>query len=72
MNEKRLPEDEMSTDELEMFLEKHDMSDKHLADLLGITEQAVAHWVSGQRRIPAPMSRLIRFFNNQPLRMKEF
>ena len=72
MNEKRLPEDEMSSDELEIFLEKHDMSNKHLADLIGISEQAVMMWVSGDRRIPAPMSRLIRYFNSKPSRMSEF
>ena len=62
----------MTKDQLTAFLLKHQMSYEVLADLLGLTNQAVYHWLQGTRSIAKPYGRLLRLFDKHPDLMKEF
>lgn len=66
------PQDKMHPEELESFLDKYDIDDKRFAELLGVTEQAVKSWLHGKRKVPPTTAKLVRFFDNQPQRLKEF
>ena len=59
---------------LKEFMDKYEFSVSQLADYLGMTDQAIVYWLTGKRKIPEPMGRLLNFFD-QPSRvhlMKEF
>lgn len=52
--------------EFEDFLTKHDLTDQQMANLLGVTPNAVDHWLKGRRDIPKPIAKLVRFFDRYP------
>lgn len=58
--------------DLEDFLTKHDLSNDAVATLLGVTPNAVDHWLKGRRDIPKPIAKLVQFFNNYPDAMKVY
>jgi DNA-binding transcriptional regulator YiaG len=62
----------VTNESLLTFLDYHGLSDKEFANLIGVTRPAVAHWISGKRKVPNTVAKLIRFFNNKPELMREF
>lgn len=64
--------EKLSTDGLNKFMKKHGISDKELAELFGVTIQAVNLWTTGQRTISVTNSRLIALFEKYPQLIREF
>lgn len=62
----------MTAEELEAFLEKYDLSDREFASMLGVTDQAVTHWVQNRRSISPIAVKLIRYFEKNPQAMMDF
>lgn len=62
----------MKPAELKDFLKRHDINAEHLAKVLGVTWQAVDHWLNGRREINETMKRLIAMFDNDPEDMEYF
>lgn len=62
----------MGAKELKDWMIKHRVPTEELADILGLTNQAVLYWISGQRKIPEPIGRLLNYFDLKPERMREF
>lgn len=56
----------MRANELVTFLKRHDITAEGLADVLGITKQAVDHWINTRRAIPETVARLVRMFDENP------
>ena len=54
----------MTAQELDDFIKRHNLKQKELAEILGVTYQAIGHWVCGRRKIPEMLSRLIAMFDN--------
>jgi len=63
---------EMSVDEIKAFRTRHKFTQKSLADLLGVTWQAVRFWELGERNIPQTTVRLLVLFKKFPQLMQEF
>ena len=63
---------EMSKEELSAWMKRHGYTIEELADYLGMTKQGVQYWLSGHRKIPEPMGRLLNFFDLRPQLLKEF
>lgn len=57
---------------LRQWMRDHNMGHKELAEWLGLTDQAVIHWLNGAREIPEPIGRLLNYFDLRPERMKDF
>lgn len=57
---------------LEAFMRRHMLSDRGLADLLGITVPAVHHWIAGRRHVPPTTVKVLHFFDRYPQFMTEF
>jgi DNA-binding transcriptional regulator YiaG len=62
----------MKPSELRSFLKRHDMTTRQLANILGVSHQAVDHWTCGRRDISEMLSRLILMFDNDPEDMDYF
>lgn len=62
----------MTRADLVRWMSDQKMSVSDLAELLGITNQAVLYWVSGQRNIPEPIGRILVFLGQRPDMMREF
>lgn len=62
----------MTPQNLRKFMLAHNLNDKTLADLLGVTRMAVIQWLGGKRTISLTVTRLINLFDKQPQLMKEF
>lgn len=62
----------MDPQRLRVFMFNHNLSDKDLANLLGVTRMAVIQWLGGKRAISLMVTRLINLFDKHPLLMKEF
>lgn len=69
---KKFKPDEMPSEELEKFLEKFDLTNESFAEIIGVTHECVDHWLAERRKIPPTTAKLVRFFENQPSKMKEF
>lgn len=54
------------------WLEKHKYSHADLAELLGLTRQAVIYWTNGTRRVPEPIGRLLHYFDQHPEAIRHF
>ena len=63
---------DMSREDLREWMRTHDMSADDLAEMLGLTTQAVLYWVQGKRKIPEPIGRLLVFLGQRPQMMREF
>jgi len=68
----RLDDDNITSNELTSFLDKHGFGDREFANLLGVTIQAVRLWKSGQREFNTTNSRLIKMFIKYPKLITEF
>ena len=62
----------LTSDELKEFMNKHGISEKELCEIFGVTIQCVKLWTSGKRLITLPTSRLVRLFDRNPLLLREF
>lgn len=62
----------MTPKEIIAFRNKHNLSVKELAGLLGVTFQAVLLWEAGSRNIPETTVRLLKFFDSEPDAMERF
>ena len=63
---------DMSREDLREWMRTHDMSADELAEMLGLTTQAVLYWVQGKRKIPEPIGRLLVFLGQRPQMFREF
>ena len=52
--------DTISTEELQHFLEKYDLTQKRAAEILQIGEKNFSRWINGKQRVSASMSSYIR------------
>ena len=62
----------MNRKELVVFLATHELNNEEFAELLGVTRQAVHHWMVGTREISLTVSRLCKMFDKRPELMSEF
>lgn len=58
--------------ELMVFMHKHGISANELAEILGVSGQAVSLWLSGKRDVSLTTSRLIRMLDKYPHLIREF
>jgi DNA-binding transcriptional regulator YiaG len=64
--------EKLTPDELTKWMNKHGISEKELAEIFGVTGQAVTLWLSGQRSFSVTNSRLVKLFMKHPLLVREF
>ena len=62
----------MTRTDLIQWMREQDMTNEELADMLGLTTQAVLYWTQGKRKIPEPIGRLLVFLGQRPQMMREF
>lgn len=62
----------MNPDNLRAFMITHQLDDRKLAQLLGVTRMAVIQWLGGKRAISLTVTRLLNMFNRKPELMREF
>ena len=62
----------MTSEELNAFLQRHQLTDEQFAKVVSITVPAIHHWRTGRRRIPDTMVKLIKCFDKYPGLMAEF
>lgn len=62
----------LSSDEIVKFMKHQGISDKELAEIFGVTIQAVKLWLSGKREFSVTNSRLIALFKKYPTLIREF
>jgi DNA-binding transcriptional regulator YiaG len=62
----------LSSDELNAWMKKNGIGDKELAEIFGVTIQAVKLWTTGQRDFSITNSRLINLFKKYPQLIREF
>lgn len=62
----------MTPDQLKEFMQRHNLTDTHLAKILGVTVPAIHHWQTGRRKIHLTMVKLFRTFDKYPGLMGEF
>ena len=63
---------DMSREDLREWMRTHNMSADELAEMLGLTTQAVLYWTQGKRKIPEPIGRLLVFLGQRPQMFREF
>lgn len=62
----------MSPAQLNTFLRDTGLSNAQLAELLGVTEGAVEHWLTGARSMQPTAIKCVLFFRKHPEMMHEF
>ena len=62
----------MSRADLIQWMRDQEMTNEDLAEMLGLTTQAVLYWTQGKRKIPEPIGRLLVFLGQRPQMMREF
>ena len=62
----------MTREDLKEWMQTHDMTVSELAEMLGLTNQAVIYWTQGKRTIPEPIGRLLVFLGQRPHLFREF
>lgn len=63
---------DFTSQDLSEWLKRHNYSANELAEMLGITRQAVVYWLSATRRIPEPIGRLLYYFDRFPEAKRNF
>jgi len=58
--------------ELMEFMDKNGLSKNELADILGITYQAISLWLNGKRDISLTVTRIVRIMQKYPQIIREF
>jgi len=56
----------MSGKDLDNFLEYHGISDKTFGTMTGYTTQAVKTWISGTRKVPPVIVKLVSVWQKHP------
>ena len=64
--------EKMNATELKAFMDSNGISNKELAEIFGVTIQAVNLWLSAQRDFSVVNSRLVRLFIKYPKLLREF
>ena len=62
----------MTGKEVTTFRKESGLTQEEMAELIGITRQAVILWETDQRLIPEPMVRLMKLFLKHPHLTEEF
>lgn len=62
----------MTAQDVKNFRTRHQFTVRTLAEILGVTDQAVKFWESGERAVPPTTARLLKLFDKYPQLMKEF
>lgn len=62
----------LSVKELRSWMNSEGMSDQELADIFGVSIQAVKLWLNGERDVSTTNTRLIRMFQKHPKLLREF
>lgn len=58
--------------ELKQWMDLNGVANKDLAEILGVTIQAVRLWISGQREISKTITKIINLFKKYPKLLREF
>ena len=66
------PDESMQADELNKWMTKEGLSEKELAAIFGVTQNAVMFWRTGQRPVSVTNTRLIKLFKKYPTLIREF
>ncbi len=61
----------MTNDELREAILRLDLTQKDLANLLGVTPRSVNMWVSGDRSVPGPVNSYLRLYEAVPALYKD-
>lgn len=64
--------EKLTSKELIDFMNLNGLSVKELADILGVTVQAINLWIDSKREISMTTTRLIRMFQKYPMLLSEF
>lgn len=56
----------MAPSELKEWMKYHEFDKETLGELLGVTWQAVNHWLLGTRPMPVTTDRLLKLFDIDP------
>ena len=62
----------MTREDLKQWMSTHGITTDELAEMLGLTNQAVLYWLQGKRKIPEPIGRLLVFLGQRPQMFREF
>ena len=63
---------QMTPQELNEFLKKHELTDVSFAKIISVTVPAIHHWQTGRRRIPDTVAKMIKCFDKYPGLLYEF
>lgn len=69
---KRLATENLTGKELDEFMKLHGIDKYDMAEIFGVTPQAIELWVTGKRGISVTNTRLINIFKKYPHLLKEF
>lgn len=58
--------------DVKAFMRMHDLKVEELAELMGVTDQAVRFWLTGERGVPETTKRVFKLFGKYPDLMREF
>lgn len=61
-----------SKDRVNKFMTTNKLTVNELAEIMGVSRQAVLYWVSGQRGVPETTARVFSLFERQPELMDDF
>lgn len=72
LNQKNNKQITMDGEYVAQFLKRHNIVEKDLAQILGVSKEAVMLWIQGERAIPETTARLLVLFTREPELMIEF
>lgn len=64
--------EKMTPEELKAFMDLHGVSTEELAQIFGVSTNAVTYWLRGTRSISVLVTRVIRLFKKYPKVIREF
>lgn len=70
MSDEYIVETEFTKHDVKEFMAQHNMVVRDLAELMGVTDQAVRYWISGQRNVPETTKRVFVLFRKYPRLME--
>lgn len=62
----------LTSDQLVSFMNTHGISIQELSEILGVSNQAVRLWTSGQRDFSITNSKIVRLMMKKPHLIREF
>lgn len=72
VSKRSIEREKISAEELDKFMKLHGISEREMAEIIGVTVQGVRFWLSGERDINVTVSRVIRLFQKDPKIIREF